>query len=96
MQKVHSNQKGNNLFFVCTVGSIGVMDLNCSRRGLGWILGKTSHNKTESLEAIACGGDGISFIGSFLEQVGQTGLRCHVPIATLASLLPALSLLLLF
>lgn len=27
MQKVSSNQEGNNLFFACTVGSKGVMDL---------------------------------------------------------------------
>lgn len=70
------------------------MDLNCSRGGLGWISGKTSHNKAESLEAIGWGGGGISFIGSFLEQVGQIFLRYHVPIAALVSLLSALSLLL--
>ena len=69
MQKVSSNQEGNSFFFACTVGSKGVMDLNCSRGDLGWISGKTSHNKAESLEAIAWGGGGISFIGSFLEQV---------------------------
>lgn len=40
MQKVSSNQEDNNLFFVCTVGSKGVIDLNCSRGGLGWISGK--------------------------------------------------------
>ena len=79
MQKVSSNQEGNIFFFVCTVGSKGVMDLNCSRKVLGLISGKTSHNKTESLEAIAWGGDGISFIESFLEQVGQTFLRNYVP-----------------
>lgn len=82
MQKVSSNQEGNNLFFVCTVGSKGVMDLNCSREVLGLISGKTAHNKTESLEAIAWGGDGLLFyffFESFLEQVGQTFLRNYVP-----------------
>lgn len=38
------------------------------------VSGKASHNKAESLKAIAWGGDGISFIGSFLEQDGQTFL----------------------
>lgn len=71
MQKVSSNQEGNNLFFVCTVGSKGVMDLNCSRGDLGWISGNSSHNKTESLKAIAWGSGGISFIGSSLEQVNK-------------------------
>lgn len=77
MQKVSSNPKGNNLFFACAIDSKGVMDLNCSRGGLGWVSGKASRNKAESLESIAWGGDGISFIVSFLEQVGQTFPRYH-------------------
>lgn len=62
MQSVSSNQESNNLFVVCTVGSKGVMDLNCIGEGSGLITGKSSHNKTESLEAVAWRGYVISFI----------------------------------
>lgn len=62
MQSVSSNQESNNLFVVCTVGSKGVMDLNCIGECSGLITGKSSHNKTESLEAVAWRGYVISFI----------------------------------
>lgn len=34
MQKVNSNQEGR-IFLACTAGGKSVMDLNCSREGLG-------------------------------------------------------------